>query len=264
MSSVSKLIRFFGGISLVPLTVFAFNNSSTNNQARGDFNQSTTAAIRTNNPNYANHIVMWLEKYGRQIQQTRDMPDCELLFVGDSITEHWPLAAYAPKVWQQYYSDRNVINVGSGGDKTENILWRLENGILNQISPKLVVLMAGTNNTSRGDSPSDIVKGIEAIIHSIHRQSPKSKILLHAIFPRGKDSFDINRRNNQKVNVQLALRSKDYDFVEFININAKFVDQSGQLDKAIMPDLLHPNAKGYQIWAEAIESKIKFYLQEKG
>lgn len=255
--------------TLVALTAFTAQANVSNGASKDVYNgnavvpsKSTTPVIRPDNPDYDNHIVMWLEKYGRQIQKTRDMPGSELLFVGDSITEHWPLAGYAPDIWQQFYSDRKTINVGSGGDRTENILWRLENGIFNEISPKLIVLLAGTNNTSRGDSPSAVVNGIEAIIHSIHRQSPESKILLHAIFPRGKDKHDVKRVNNEKINALLAKRSKKYAFVDFININAQFLDSSGQLDKKIMPDLLHPSAKGYQIWAEAIENKIKFYLQE--
>ncbi len=223
--------------------------------------KSTIPVIRSDNPNYEDHIVMWLEKYGRQIQATRNMPDCKLLFIGDSITEHWPLKGYAPEIWRKYYSHRKTINIGSGGDATENILWRIENGIFNEISPKLVILMAGTNNTGHGDSPVEITNGIQAIIQSIHRQSPKTDILLHGIFPRGKDRYDKKRINNNQANILIEKLATKYPFVEYINIYALFLDGDGMLHEDIMPDLLHPNAKGYQIWAEAIENKIVSYLE---
>lgn len=222
---------------------------------------ATRPAIRTPNPDMENHIVMWMEKFGRQIQATRDMPDCELLFVGDSITEHWPLDGYAPEIWREYYAHRKTVNAGSGGDCTEHILWRLENGIFEQIAPRLVVLMAGTNNTGhRMDSPQEICAGIRAIIDCIHSHSPDSRILLHAIFPRGRDAADPERRNNEEANCLIEVMASSYPFVDFMNINERFLDADGVLSKEIMPDLLHPAEPGYRIWAETIEEKVSACL----
>lgn len=226
-------------------------------------NLSTSPSIRPPQPDMENHIVMWMEKFGRQLQATRDMPDCELLFVGDSITEHWPYEDYAPEVWNQYYSHRKVVNAGSGGDCTENILWRLGNGIFDHIAPKLVVLLAGTNNTGRRmESPEDIREGIKAIIECIHSKSPKSSILLHAIFPRGRDSSDPERQNNEKANILIEAMGESYPFVEFIDINAVFLDKNDVLSEDVMPDLLHPGAAGYKLWAAAIEARINAHLEE--
>lgn len=222
---------------------------------------SAIPAIRPDNPEMENHIVMWMEKFGRQVQATRNMPDCELLFLGDSITEHWPYAEYAPEVWNQYYGHRKTVNAGSGGDCTENILWRIENGLFDTIKPKLIVLLAGTNNTGRRmDSPSNICEGVKTIVESIHAQSVESKILLHAIFPRGRDAQDPCRQNNEKTNQLIEAMAAGYSFVEFMDINAIFLGENGILFESIMPDLLHPAAAGYQLWAEAIEPRIKHYL----
>ncbi|MBI9019681.1 MAG: acetylglucosamine-6-sulfatase [Verrucomicrobia bacterium] len=209
-----------------------------------------------------NHIVMWMEKFGRQIQATRDMSDCELLFVGDSITEHWSLDEYGLRVWEKYYADRKAVNVGSGGDCTENILWRLENGIFEQIAPELVVLMAGTNNTGRRmDSPEEICAGVKAIVECIHFRSPASHILLHAIFPRGLDASDPLRKNNEQANVLIKAVAQSYSFVEFIDINTVFLGENSVLPETIMPDLLHPNEAGYGLWAAAIEDRVQAYLK---
>ncbi len=224
-------------------------------------NLSITPSIRPPQPDVENHIVMWMEKYGRQLQATRNMPDCKLLFVGDSITEHWPLEGYAPELWNQYYSHHKVINAGSGGDCTENILWRLQNGLLDHIAPRLVVLMAGTNNTGRRmDTPMEIRNGVRAIIECIHAHSPSSQILLHAIFPRGRDSSDPMRLNNEAANRLLESVAESDSRIEFIDINAVFLADDGMLSEDIMPDLLHPGAEGYRLWAEAIDDWIKACL----
>ncbi len=219
--------------------------------------------IRSPHPWAENHIVMWMEKFGRQVQAAREMPDCELLFVGDSITEHWLLDEWAGDLWNRHYGPRKAVNAGSGGDCTEHILWRLENGILEQITPKLVVLMAGTNNTGhRKDSPRDICRGIRALIDCIHSRSPKSRVLLHAIFPRGRDAADPDRRSNEAANRLIETMAGSYSFVKYMDINAVFLDEKDVLSEDIMPDLLHPAAAGYERWAAAIETEINLRLGE--
>ena len=223
---------------------------------------STIPSIRTDNPDFENHIVMWMEKFGRQIQATRDLPDCELLFAGDSITEHWPYEDYAADIWEEYYGIRKVINAGSGGDCTEHILWRLENGIMEHIRPALVVLLAGTNNTGRRmEPPEDICAGIQAIIDCVLRYSPNSKILLHAIFPRGHDANDPERQINEAASPLLKHLADTYAQVEFLNINDVFLGADEILSEDIMPDLLHPGREGYRLWAEAIEPYVANVLR---
>jgi lysophospholipase L1-like esterase len=182
----------------------------------------------------------------------------ELLFLGDSITDGW--RAGGKTVWDKYFAPLKAANFGIGGDRTEHVIWRIRNGELEGIQPKLVVLMIGTNN---GDSAEDVSLGIKTILSDIHERSPRSKVLLLGIFPRS-EKPDGARSKNDQVN---KLISKFASFAEghrvaFLDIGAKFLAPDGTLPRDIMPDFLHPNEKGYQIWADAIIDKVKQMMQE--
>ncbi len=183
----------------------------------------------------------------------------DLLFLGDSITDGWRGGGKA--VWDKYFAPLKAANFGISGDRTEHVIWRLRNGELEGIQPKLAVLMIGTNN---GDPAPDVALGIKTIIADIHERSPRTKVLLLAIFPRS-EKPDGGRAKNEEVN---KLISKFVTFTEtrrvaYLDINAKFLAPDGTLPKDIMPDFLHPNEKGYQIWADAIVDKVKQMLQEE-
>jgi lysophospholipase L1-like esterase len=178
----------------------------------------------------------------------------ELMFIGDSITHAWDRQA---DIFKENFGKWDPVNAGFSGDKTENVLWRLNNGEFKDISPKLCVIMIGTNNTGHiMQKPQEIADGIRAIIENIHAKSSSTKILLLAVFPRGAASNDPKRLNNSQVNVLISSYGEMYSFVEFMDINRKFLDEKGNLPKSIMPDLLHPNKEGYKIWAAAIKDKV--------
>jgi lysophospholipase L1-like esterase len=183
----------------------------------------------------------------------------DLLMIGDSITHGWE--GQGKKVWAKYYEKRNAVNLGIGGDQTQHVLWRLDNGNIDGIQPKLAVLMIGTNNVGCGD-PEEIAAGVKAIVEKLRSKLPSMKILVLAIFPRGADLNDKNRKVNSAANQIIAKLADDKD-VFFLDIGAKFLDPDGKLPKSIMPDLLHPNAKGYEIWAEAIEPTVKKLMGEE-
>ncbi len=183
----------------------------------------------------------------------------ELVFIGDSITHGWE--GGGKDVWKKYYGDRNAINLGIGGDQTQHVLWRLENGNLDGISPKLAVIMIGTNNAGSA-SPEDIAAGVKKIIETVVAKSPSTKILLLAIFPRGVDDSDRLRKVNMKANEIIAKLADDKS-VYYLDIGPKFLDADHKLSKDIMPDHLHPNTKGYTIWAEAIEPTVAKLLGDK-
>ena len=186
----------------------------------------------------------------------------ELVFLGDSITHAWENAG--KQTWQQYYGSRKAINIGFSGDRTEHVLWRLDNGELDGYQPKVVVIMIGTNNTGhRKDPPEAIAAGVEKIVERIKAKSPATKILLLAIFPRSEKPTDPPRVNNDKANTLLA-KLADGEQVVFLDINDRLLMPDGRLSKEIMPDLLHPKQKGYAIWGEAIEPTLKKLLGEKG
>jgi beta-glucosidase len=180
------------------------------------------------------------------------MEKISLVFLGDSITEGWNGGGRI--VWAKSYWKYDPANFGIGGDKTQNVLWRIENGELDHINPKVVVLMIGTNNVSY--AAEDILVADEKIVREIHQKLPNAKVLLLGIFPRGADPKDPNvaamREKIQTVNQGLA-KLDDGDKTRYLDIGNKFLGADGKISKDIMPDALHPNAKGYQIWADAMQ-----------
>jgi lysophospholipase L1-like esterase len=184
----------------------------------------------------------------------------DLLMVGDSITHFWETSG--KDLWNKYYKDRNAVNLGIGGDMTQHVLWRLQNGNIDGISPKLAVLMIGTNNANAGNKPEDIAAGVKAIVDLLRAKLPQTKVLVLAIFPRGADDNDRKRQTNMKANEEIAKLADD-KMVFFLDINDKFLDSERKLARNVMPDLLHPNAKGYEIWAEAMEPTVAKLMGEK-
>jgi beta-glucosidase len=192
----------------------------------------------------------------------------DLIFIGDSITHSFE----SRKIWEDYYGDRNAVNMGFGGDRTQHVLWRLQNGEINGISPKLAVLMIGTNNSNGQDNTAEeIADGIKAICAEIRSKLPETKILLLAIFPRGDAEQRKTKGSDANYNSQWAKNDKaseiaakiaDGKMIHYLNINQVFLNKDGVLTREIMPDLLHPKAKGYRIWAESIEYKVKELMGE--
>lgn len=174
-----------------------------------------------------------------------------VLFVGDSITEGW---GRARDTWESHYGKYQPANFGISGDQTQHVLWRIENGELDGIHPKVVVLMIGTNNSR--DTAENITRGDKKIIEEIHQKLPDSKLLILGIFPRGADPKNpgvaATREKLHAVNVELA-KLDDGNKTRYLDLGPKFLDAEGNLSPDIMPDALHPNAKGYQIWADNMQ-----------
>ena len=184
-----------------------------------------------------------------------------VLFLGDSITEGW---GRAPHIWEHYYGKWQPANFGIGGDQTQHVVWRIENGELEGISPKVVVLMLGTNN-SGAHTAEQIAAADRKIIGMIRSKLPQAKVLVLGIFPRGARknaqgvvteavTADAARRMEviKAVNADLA-KLDDGKNIRYLDITAKFLGDDGKIPSIIMPDQLHPNAAGYQLWAEAMQ-----------
>jgi lysophospholipase L1-like esterase len=182
----------------------------------------------------------------------------DLVFIGDSITQGWE--GRGRTVWAKYYGKRNAVNLGIGGDRTQHVIWRLQNGNLKGISPKLAVIMIGTNNAG-SNTPEEIAEGIKAILEEVRTRTPKTKILLLAIFPRGKDATDKRRQVNEKTN-QIIKKFADGKNIYYLDINKNFLESDGTLTRKIMPDLLHPGQEGYAIWARSIEKEVAKLMGE--
>jgi lysophospholipase L1-like esterase len=184
----------------------------------------------------------------------------DIYFEGDSITRRWGATDYPALLsnWNENFSGWNAANFGWGGDTTQNILWRLYNGELDGVHPKVIVLFAGTNNVGNtmpagGDEAkvADITRGLKAILDLMRTKAPKATIILMGIFPRNDNMAVMSTIN--KVNDNLA-KFADGKKVRFLNINDKLGDSDGRLfDGMANPDRLHLAVKGYQVWADALK-----------
>ena len=186
-----------------------------------------------------------------------------VVFIGDSITAGWANPT-RKHIWETYYGKWQPANFGIGGDQTQHVIWRITNGELDGISPKVAVLMLGTNNTG-AHTAAEIAAADKKIVEMIRAKLPQTKVLVLAVFPRGarKDRegkisdtaiAEAAKRMEiiQGVNAELA-KFDDGKNVRFLDINASFLGQDGKIPFSIMPDQLHPNAAGYQIWADAMQ-----------
>jgi len=185
----------------------------------------------------------------------------KVIFIGDSITQGWE--SDGKEVWAKYYSHRNAVNLGIGGDRTQHVLWRLENGNIDGLKPKAAVLMIGTNNSNGEDNtPGQIAGGIAAIVKKLRATLPDTKILLLAIFPRN-ENYTAQRGKLAMIN-QVIRRQADDKNVFWVDFGHKFLNDDGTLPGALMPDYLHLSKKGYEIWAEAIEDQLSKIIGDKG
>jgi beta-glucosidase len=182
--------------------------------------------------------------------------DVELIMIGDSITQGWEGAGR--KVWEKRYKARKAVNLGISGDRTQHVLWRLQNGNIKGISPKLAVIMIGTNN-SGDNTGEEIAAGITAIVDLLQKQLPKTEILLLGVFPRGATPQDQRRQVNQQAN-EIIAQLDQRERVTYLDIGGKFLAADGTLTREVMPDLLHLNPASYQTWAEAIEPVVSKVL----
>ncbi len=194
----------------------------------------------------------------------------DVYFEGDSITRRWGTSDEQYKHflsnWQQNFFGWNAANFGWGGDKTQNILWRLNNGELDNVNPKIIVILAGTNNVgnnSPADSANprndlrvgDTTRGIKAILDVCTRKAPSATIVLMGIFPRNDNMLvmpiinEINRRI-----AKFADGRKRGKRIRYLNINAKLADNDDRLlEGMVNKDGLHLDLKGYQVWADALK-----------
>lgn len=182
-----------------------------------------------------------------------------LVLIGDSITHSWENAG--KDMWEKYYGRRKGMNLGISGDRTQHVLWRLENGNLDGISPGVAVLMIGTNNSNGTDNTAaEIADGITAIVEMLRAKLPRTKVLILGIFPRGEAPNPQRDKNAQASAIVMKLA--DGRMVHYMDIGQHFLQPDGTLTKDIMPDYLHLTPWGYQIWAIAIEQKLRELLGE--
>lgn len=183
----------------------------------------------------------------------------DVVMVGDSIMHFWEWKH--PKSWARFTSGRRVLNLGYGGDTTQNVIWRIEHGELDGYTAKCVVLMIGTNNNSSESSdPAAVARAIEKIVAMIRERQPQARIVMHPIFPRGSSAESAKhaaaRARNDKTNELLARFAKKDGKIVWIDFNGRLVDGTGWVPKSIMADQIHPTDAGYEIWMDALAPHI--------
>ena len=198
----------------------------------------------------------WEQLHAKYLERAKE-GEIDLLFLGDSITYGWNVNGKA--TWDRFYGERKAANFGIGGDRTQHVLWRLENGEIDGIDPEVVVLMIGTNNL--GDNTSEeIADGVRAIVKTLRTDLPEAKVLLLAVFPRDKAPSP-RRERLETVNREIQGFAESDDKVTYLDIGRHFLNDDGTISKEIMPDFLHLSPKGYRIWADAMEPTLWSLLE---
>lgn len=199
----------------------------------------------------------WWVKRHESFNERARQGDVDLIFIGDSITQGWE--GSGKDAWEKYYGPRKAMNLGISADRTQHVLWRLENGNIDGITPKAAVIMIGTNNYS-DNSGREIGEGMIAIVEKLRANLPEMKILILAIFPRGEKPNEY--RAKLAGASHLASSAADDEMVYYVDIGEGFLESDGSISGKIMPDFLHLTPKGYEIWADAIEEKLSELLGE--
>jgi lysophospholipase L1-like esterase len=188
----------------------------------------------------------------------------DVYFEGDSIARRWGATDYPDFLenWKKNFFGWNAADFGWGADRIENILWRLENGELDGVNPKVIVLLAGTNNVGNrvppegtGAAAANVTNGLEAVIRLMQSKAPNAVIILTAIFPRN-DNMDVMPEIDT-INTSLA-KLADGRLVRYLSINDKLAGPDGKLFEGMLNDRdkLHPTLRGYQVWADALKPML--------
>lgn len=176
----------------------------------------------------------------------------ECLLMGDSITDWW--ARSGAEVYAVSFAPLRCANLGIAGDRTQGVLWRMDHGELEGYSPKLMMLMIGTNNLGGrrpGNTPAEIAMAISVIVTKFRSTFPDAKVLLLGVFPRGAEAGNQYRGPIRQIN-DLIANLDDGEYVRYMDIGDVFLEPDGSISTEIMADGLHPTAVGYQRWADAV------------
>jgi beta-glucosidase len=205
-------------------------------------------------------VQSWYWERMEQVNKRLGEGNADILFVGNSITHGWESAGKT--WWDQYYAPLNAVNMGFGWDWTQHTLWRLEHSDFSHISPKLAVVLIGTNNSNGDDcNAEEIADGMIAVCGRLNKYFPDMKILLLANFPR--EPGPCSQREKLKKANRLASRIADGKQFFYLDLSYRFLDQNLGLRTDLMPDNLHPNAEGYRVWAEAMMPLIPKLCQSE-
>jgi lysophospholipase L1-like esterase len=218
-------------------------------------------------------LPWWHTRFEAKLQELRN-GHVDLLMLGDSITQDYELSGpadwldFAP-IWQRFYGDRNAVNLGFNGDATSHLLWRIENGEVAGITPKVAVILIGANNLGRLQwSAEDTVTGIDAIIAQLHQRLPHTKLLLLGVLPSDRSAWATE--TTVAINRTLAIRYGHSSAVTYLDVGHVFM-KDGRLNRDLFADPkmtpprapLHPDAEGQALMAEAIEPTLAALMGDR-
>ena len=189
--------------------------------------------------------VEWWATRHQEILDRVQQGNVDIIFLGDSITHGW---IWAPNLWEESFGT-NAVNMGFSGDGTQHVLWRMENGEIDGISPEVAVVLIGVNNTP-SSSPEQIADGIKAICLNLRKKLPETEVLLLGIFPA--ETLDLSIRETIIQTNIIASEIAHCEMIHYLDIGDQFLLPNGDVDPALMSDLIHPTGAGYQVWAEAM------------
>jgi beta-glucosidase len=219
---------------------------------------AVASGIKSINPTAQQQFLDRHEGFLKDKEEALKKGPIQFVLIGDSITDGWRNKNSKP-IFDEAFGKYNPYNIGIGGDRTQHVIWRIDNGELDGLdpNPKVAMIMIGTNNLGNPSNEA-IEAGIEKIVKQVHEKLPKTKILLLGVFPRGRQADNPYRARIKEINDALAKLDNNGRTVKFLDIGDKFLDSDGKIPNDVMPDppALHPNAKGYQIWADAVTPTI--------
>ena len=205
----------------------------------------------------------WRMRHAERVTDVRSHADAlQVLFVGDSITGGWRDIGKA--IWEKEFVPLHAVNIGIAGSQTQHILWQFENGAIDGINPRVVVLMIGVNNVvaSPSQSAADIARGIATIVARLREKLPRTRVLLLATFPKDRAPTTPDRRKIQEINALIA-KFDDGKNVRFCDLTPKFLSRDGTLPSEISPDGVHLSPGGYAVWAEAMRPQLRALIELK-
>lgn len=196
----------------------------------------------------------WLKRHEGFLEQTR-RGNIDVLFLGDSITE-----GFDGEIWQRDFAPLRTANFGIGGDEVQHVTWRVLNGEIEGLSPRVIVVLIGTNNIGNvGHPAADVAKGVELLIKTLRTRLPQARIILNAVFPRDQKPGTPFRTQVAELN-RLIQPLADGKQVVWLDVCAKLMEPNGEISATVMPDFLHLTPVGYARWATDLLPLVRHLL----
>jgi N-acetylglucosamine-6-sulfatase len=193
----------------------------------------------------------FLKAHQRLLARTKQ-GGIDLLLLGDSLIQFWDKY---PDAFDKAFGDYKTANYGVAGDRVENLLWRIENGELEGLKPRVILLMIGTNNTGI-NAADQIAAGISHTVQTLRSKCPDSKILLLSILPRAREGEEAKSDAINTINSAIS-KLDDGSTVKYIDLASKFKSPDGKISRELMVDGMHLTGKGYNLWGDTLEDILK-------